>query len=225
MKANLRLVVGIARGYLGKGLDLEDLIAEGNLGLIRAVESFDGMMQTRFSTYAGYWIKQSIRRAWINSGKPIRLPFHMVNLLSKWKRATALLTDRLGRAPSHDEVGKALHLSKKKIGIVATAIQIDSLTPYSQNRDDDFEMVNSVLTDNRSKSAESQVTEEDVLQCIFRRLDALQAREAAVIRMRFGFEPYQPMTLRQVSEQLGLSRQQTWKLQNRAMQKLTSAPI
>ncbi len=98
VKANLRLVVNIARGYLGKGLCLEDLIEEGNLGLMRAVEGFDGMMDTRFSTYASYWIKQSIRRAVMNNGKPIRLPAYMVSLLAKWKRVTNGLTDRLGPA-------------------------------------------------------------------------------------------------------------------------------
>src|SRR4051812_11194859 len=96
VKANLRLVVNIARGYLGKGLSLEDLIEEGNLGLMRAVEGFDGGMATRFSTYASYWIKQSIRRAVMNQGKPIRLPAYMVTLLSKWKRVSVLLAERLG---------------------------------------------------------------------------------------------------------------------------------
>src|ERR1700755_909345 len=98
VKANLRLVVNIARGYLGKGLCLEDLIEEGNLGLMRAVEGFDGMMDTRFSTYASYWIKQSIRRAGMNNGKPIRLPAYMVSLLAKWKRVSNGLTERLRRA-------------------------------------------------------------------------------------------------------------------------------
>src|SRR3954452_4968263 len=106
VKANLRLVVNIARGYLGKGLNLEDLIEEGNLGLIRAVEGFDGMMDTRFSTYASYWIKQSIRRAVMNNGKPIRLPAYMVSLLAKWKRASNSLTERLGRTPTPEEIGK-----------------------------------------------------------------------------------------------------------------------
>src|ERR1700679_10613 len=103
VKANLRLVVNIARGYLGKGISLEDLIEERNLGLMRAVEGFDGGMETRFSTYASYWIKQSIRRSVMNNGKPIRLPAYMVSLLSKWRRVTNGLTERLGRAPTPEE--------------------------------------------------------------------------------------------------------------------------
>src|SRR6516162_5318576 len=133
VKANLRLVVNISRGYLGKGLNLEDLIEEGNLGLMRAVEGFDGGMETRFSTYASYWIKQSIRRAVMNTGKPIRLPAYMVSLLSKWKRASTVLAERLGRSPTHEEVGKALRLSKKKMGIVAKAIRVNNLTPHNEN--------------------------------------------------------------------------------------------
>src|SRR5579871_6832533 len=97
VRANLRLVVNIARGYAGKGLGLEDLIEEGNLGLLRAVEGFDPAMNTRFSTYASYWIKQSIKRAIINTAKTIRLPAYMEELLKKWRRASAKLQDELGR--------------------------------------------------------------------------------------------------------------------------------
>jgi RNA polymerase primary sigma factor len=223
VKANLRLVVNIARGYLGKGLNLEDLIEEGNLGLMRAVEGFDGMMSTRFSTYASYWIKQSIRRAVMNNGKPIRLPAYMVSLLSKWRRATAVLTDRLGRAPSHEEVGKALRLSKKKMGIVAKAIRVNNLTPHSENLEDSGPALDDVLADERNKGAESQLIEADDLDRIFEFLGSLEDREATVIRMRFGLDSYNPMTLREVGENLGLTRERVRQLESHALQKLMSA--
>ncbi len=220
VKANLRLVVNIARGSLGKGLSLEDLIEEGNLGLMRAVEGFDGMMETRFSTYASYWIKQSIRRAVMNNGKPIRLPAYMVSLLSKWKRATIVLTDRLGRAPTPDEVGKALRLSKKKIGIVAKAIKVNNLMPHAEGSEDEGNLLGDMLTDERSKPPEQQMMETDDLDRIFDRLDALEEREASVIRMRFGLDPYHPMTLREVGDNLGLTRERVRQLENQALQRL-----
>jgi len=129
VRANLRLVVNIARSYTGKGLALQDLIEEGNLGLLRAVEGFDPGMNTRFSTYASYWIKQSIKRALINSAKTIRIPAYMVELLTKWRRATAKLDDELGRPPTQEEIAKELGLPKKKLSIVKKAIQLYNTTP------------------------------------------------------------------------------------------------
>jgi RNA polymerase primary sigma factor len=223
VKANLRLVVNIARGYLGKGLCLEDLIEEGNLGLMRAVEGYDGTMETRFSTYASYWIKQSIRRAVMNNGKPIRLPAYMVSLLAKWKRVTNGLTERLGRPPTPDEVGKALRLSKKKVGIVTKAIQVNNLTPHSEHADDDGFALDDVLTDDRSKSPDAQLIEADDLERILHRLDELDEREAAVVRMRFGLDPFPPMTLREVGENLNLTRERVRQLENQAIAKLMSS--
>src|SRR6202451_651220 len=131
VRANLRLVVNIARAYTGKGLPLQDLIEEGNLGLLRAVEGFDPNMNTRFSTYASYWIKQSIKRALVNSAKTIRIPAYMVELLAKWRRASSKLHDELGRAPTHEEVAKSLNLPKKKLAIIKKAIRVYYSAPQS----------------------------------------------------------------------------------------------
>src|SRR5438105_7038632 len=122
VRANLRLVVNIARSYTGKGLALQDLIEEGNLGLLRAVEGFDPAMNTRFSTYASYWIKQSIKRALVNTAKTIRIPAYMVELLTKWRRASAELQEELGRTPTQEEVAQALNLSRKKPNITKKAL-------------------------------------------------------------------------------------------------------
>lgn len=223
VKANLRLVVNIARGYLGKGLCLEDLIEEGNLGLMRAVEGFDGMMDTRFSTYASYWIKQSIRRAVMNHGKPIRLPAYMVSLLAKWKRVSNVLTERLGRVPTPEEIGKVLRLSKKKVNVIAKAIRINNLTPHTEGPEDSGLALDDILTDERSRAPDDLMIESDDLEQIFQQLERLDDREATVIRMRFGLEPYVAMTLREVGENLGLTRERVRQLESQALLKLISS--
>src|SRR5213596_211586 len=131
VRANLRLVVNIARSYTGKGLGLQDLIEEGNLGLLRAVQGFDPTMNTRFSTYASYWIKQSIKRALVNTAKTIRIPAYMVELLAKWRRASARLTEELGRTRTPEEIARVLGLQKKKLPIIKKAIKIYNSTPQT----------------------------------------------------------------------------------------------
>ncbi len=126
VRANLRLVVHIARGHTGRGLPIDDLVAEGNMGLMRTVEGFEPSMNTRFSTYASYWIKQSIKRALVNTAKTIRLPSYMADLLTKWRRATNQLSDDLARPPTHEEVAKLLGLSRKKLAIIKQAIRVAS---------------------------------------------------------------------------------------------------
>src|SRR5437773_9730877 len=151
VRANLRLVVNIARGYTGKGLALQDLIEEGNLGLLRAVEGFDPNMNTRFSTYASYWIKQSIKRALVNTAKTIRIPAYMVELLAKWRRATAKLQDELGRPPTHEEIAKSLNLPKKKLAIIKKAIRVYNAAPQTDQTEAGWSL-DEMPMDSRSKS-------------------------------------------------------------------------
>src|SRR6266480_7937207 len=162
VRANLRLVVNIARSYTGKGLGLQDLIEEGNLGLLRAVEGFDPSMNTRFSTYASYWIKQSIKRALVNTAKTIRIPAYMVELLTKWRRATAKLTDELARVPTHEEVAKELGLPKKKLSIIKKAIRVYNSAPQTDQAEMGWSL-DEMIMDGNSKSPDMEMVESDAL--------------------------------------------------------------
>src|SRR6202046_4216255 len=186
VRANLRLVVNIAREYTGKGLGLQDLIEEGNLGLLRAVEGFDPGMNTRFSTYASYWIKQSIKRALVNTAKTIRIPAYMVELLAKWRRATNKLNDELGRPPTHEEVAKLLGLPKKKLNIIKKAIRVYNSAPQSEQTGEAGWSIDEMLMDSRSKTPDTEMVETDDLKQVLVLLEKMDKREATVLRMRFG---------------------------------------
>ncbi len=222
VRANLRLVVNIARSYTGKGLALQDLIEEGNLGLLRAVEGFDPSMNTRFSTYASYWIKQSIKRALVNTAKTIRIPAYMVELLAKWRRASSKLQDELGRVPTPEEIAKSLDLPKKKLAIIKKAIRVYNSSPQTEQTETGWSL-DEMIMDGHSKTPDTEMVEADDLHHVLDLLGKMDPREAAVLRMRFGLEDEEPKTLKEIGERLGLTRERVRQIESEALSKLSES--
>ena len=189
---------------------------------MRAVEGFDPAIGTRFSTYASYWIKQSIKRALINCGKTIRIPAYMVELLSKWRRASSRLAEELGRTPTPEEVARVLGLPRKKLPIIKKAIKIYNLTPQTDQAEAGWSLGEMVMDEN-ARTPEDELVENDNLTHVLQQLAMMDPREATVLKMRFGLDEHEPCTLKEIGESLGLTRERVRQIETEALGKLAES--
>ncbi|RUL87116.1 sigma-70 family RNA polymerase sigma factor [Tautonia sociabilis] len=217
IRANLRLVVKVARDFEGRGLALEDLVGEGNLGLIRAAKEFDPRFGTRFSTYASHWIKQAIRHALITTTATIRLPAHMVGLLTKWRRAERAYLREFGHAPTFEHLAVSLGLSEAKRRMVEQALLACRLLPGGGESDEGGAL--DEAADPR-EAPEAPMEADDDRRDLMRRLARLDDRERTILTLRFGLGDREPMTLKEIGRRLGVTREWVRKIEVRAVRKL-----
>jgi RNA polymerase primary sigma factor len=215
IRSNLRLVVSIAKIYVNKGLSFLDLIEEGNLGLLKAVERFDPARKCRFSTYATWWIKQAIRRSILNTAKTVRLPAYMVEMIAKLKSASTRLSQKLGREPAMSELASALHVAPESVEILRRALAASaSLRPVSLD----------VIWSSGEFSVEEEIAPTTLPSVDAERLQnllaAINQREAEVLRLRYGLQDNKPMTLKEIGARLDLTRERVRQIEKEALRKL-----
>lgn len=222
IRANLRLVVKIARDYANLGLPLMDLISEGNIGLVKAVERFDPSKGGKLSTYGAWWIKQSIKRALANQGKTIRLPVHLVDKIAKIRRVGASLSDELGREATDDEIAEEIGINSAKVSRIKQA----AIRPASLDApvgDEDSTEFGELVGDAAAVDPYENLSEKNLQMELGDLLGQLDEREKRIISARFGLDGQDPITLEEVGEKFGVTRERIRQLQNIALSKMRRA--